>query len=110
MLYHFPKKSFNRPAYDRGYIVKDLPERLPQKSTQIITPTKRNRKNLVIEVGNALLLRQRTVVTTAIGLLKRICPIGYARHRNVPNFVTNLRRALIAYRLFPDRLRTHLEK
>ena len=65
---------------------------------------------MVIEVGNALLIRQCTVVSTIIGILKRICPIGYARHRNVPNFVTNLRRTLIAYCLFPDRLRTHLEK
>ena len=66
-------------------------------------------KNRVMEVQDKLLLRQRAVVETVIGMLKHVCQIEHTRHRSFPSFVPNLCSGLIAYGFLPDKPNIHLE-
>ncbi len=49
-----------------------------------------------------LLLRQRDVVESVIGMLRHVCKIEHTRQRSFPGFVANLGSDLIAYSVSPN--------
>ena len=106
----FTQKLFGRLVGDKGYISQALSERLLAKGIRLVTRIKRNMKNRVMEVQDKLLLRQRAVVETVIGMLKRVCHIEHTRHRSFPGFVANLCSGLIAYSFRPNKPKIHLAK
>jgi hypothetical protein len=88
---------------DRGYISKALFERLLEQGIQLITRLKRNMKNVLMEMGDKMLLRKRAVIESVNNLLKNKCQVEHTRHRSVTNFLVNLLGAISAYNFLPKK-------
>jgi hypothetical protein len=82
---------------DRGYISKELFDRLWETGVQLITKIRKNMKNKLMPMLDKILLRKRALSETVNDQLKNICQIEHTRHRSVVNFIVNLMAALIAY-------------
>jgi len=88
---------------DRGYISKELFELLYGRGIQLITKLKKNMKNVLMDIGDKLLLRKRGVIESVNDYLKNICQVEHTRHRSPLNFMVNLLAALSAYSFFPSK-------
>lgn len=86
---------------DKGYISKDLSEKLSSNGLSLITKIKSNMKNKLMPLYDRLLLKKRGVIETVNGQLKEICQIEHTRYRSVYGFVYNTLSALVAYCLKP---------
>lgn len=82
---------------DKGYISKDLFERLRLRNIELITTIKKNMKNSLMLLEDKLLLRKRYIVETIIDQFKNISQIEHTRHRSPDNFFINILAGLIAY-------------
>lgn len=82
---------------DKGYISKDLFEKLMARGLKLITKLRRNMKNRFVEMEDKLLLRKRAIIETVNDQLKNISNIEHSRHRSLWNFLGNLASGLIAY-------------
>ena len=82
---------------DRGYVSKDLFEKLMTRGLKLITKLRSNMKNRFIELEDKLLLRKRALIETVNDQLKNISNIEHTRHRSLWNFLGNLASGLIAY-------------
>lgn len=82
---------------DKGYISKDLFEKLMQRGLKLITKLRKNMKNRLVEMEDKLLLRKRAIIETINDQLKNISNIEHSRHRSIWNFLGNLASGLIAY-------------
>ena len=88
---------------DKGYISKELFEKLMAQGIQLITKIKKNMKNKFMEVVDKVLLRKRAIIETVNDQLKNISQLEHTRHRSVWNFMVNILGALIAYSLQPKK-------
>lgn len=88
---------------DKGYISKDLLQRLFVDGIQLITKLKSNMRGAVMRVSDRLLLRKRAIVETVNDELKNIAQVEHSRHRSFGNFVVNTLAALAAYCFFPKK-------
>ena len=87
----------------KGYIGKNLFQRLFVDGIQLITKLKSNMKGALMSVADKLLLRKRTIIETVNDELKNIAQIEHSRHRSFDNFIVNLLGGLAAYCLFPKK-------
>ena len=99
-------KSFVEFVYgklvgDKGYISKNLFERLFVDGIQLITKLKSNMKGALMSVSDKLLLRKRGIIETINDELKNIVQAEYSKHRAFDNFIVNLLGAIAAYCCFP---------
>ena len=85
---------------DKGYIGKNIFQRLFVDGIQLITKLKSNMKGAVMSVADKLLLRKRAIIETVNDELKNIAQIEHSRHRSCDNFIVNLLGGLAAYCLF----------
>lgn len=99
----FHKKVFGKIFADRGYIGKDLFEKLFVDGIHLVTKIKKNMKNCLMHIYDKLLLRKRAVVESVNDILKNQCQIEHTRHRSFDNFITNLISGLIAYSFYPTK-------
>jgi len=60
---------------NRGYISKELFELLYLRGIQLITRRKKNLKNMLMDIGDKLLLRKRAVIESVNDFLKNICQV-----------------------------------
>ena len=88
---------------DKGYISKNLFQRLFVDGIQLITKLKSNMKGALMSVSDRLLLRKRAIVETVNDELKNIAQVEHSRHRCFDNFIVNLLGAIAAYCLFPKK-------
>jgi hypothetical protein len=88
---------------DRGYISKDLFEKLWQQGVHLITGIKKNMKNKLLPLWDKLMLRKRNLIETINDQIKNQEQIEHTRHRSPNNFLTNLLGGLIAYQLQPKK-------
>ena len=88
---------------DKGYIGKNLFEKLFVDGIQLITKLKNNMKGAMMSVSDKLLLRKRAIIETVNDELKNIAQIEHSRHRCFDNFMVNLLGALSAYCFFPKK-------
>ena len=88
---------------DKGYIGKNIFQRLFVDGIQLITKLKSNMKGAVMSVADKLLLRKRAIIETVNDELKNIAQIEHSRHRSFDNFIVNLLGGLAAYFLFPKK-------
>ncbi|NEP83335.1 MAG: IS982 family transposase [Okeania sp. SIO3B3] len=100
---HLMKGVFGKVFGDKGYIKKELFERLWKKGIQLITRLKKNMKNHLIPLMDKILLRKRAIIETVNDLLKNVCQIEHSRHRSPVNFLVNLIAALIGYNFLPKK-------
>ena len=66
---------------DRGYISKNLFQRLFVDGMQLITKLKSNMKGALMSVSDRLLLRKRAIIETVNDELKNIAQVEHSRHR-----------------------------
>lgn len=88
---------------DKGYISKELTDKLLQNGLQLITNVKKNMENKLLPIIDKILLRKRSIIETVNDQLKNISNIEHSRHRSAKNFVINLLCALIAYAIKPKK-------
>ena len=88
---------------DKGYISKNLFQRLFVDGIQLITKLKSNMKGALMSVSDRLLLRKRAIIETVNDELKNIAQVEHSRHRSFDNFIVNLLGAISAYCFFPKK-------
>lgn len=97
-------KNFDGKLYaDKGYISKDLFEEMLESSVKIITQIKKNMKPKLMEFGENIMLKKRSVIESVFHILKDILNMEHTRHRNPKNYLVNLLGALAAYCLYPNK-------
>lgn len=95
---------------DRGYISKDLFEKLWEQDVHLITGIKKNMKNRLLPLWDKLMLRKRNLIETINDQLKNSNQIEHTRHRSPKNFLVNLLAGLTAYQLQPKKPSLHFTK
>lgn len=88
---------------DKGYIGKNLFERLFVDGIQLITKLKSNMKGGIVSLSDKLLIRKRAIIETINDELKNIAQVEHSRHRSFDNFIVNTLGALAAYCWFPKK-------
>jgi hypothetical protein len=82
---------------DRGFISKELSEKCMGQGIRIVTKTRRNMKNKLIEIEDKEMLRKRGIIESVFNILELICNIEHTRHRSVWNFMSYICSAIVAY-------------
>ena len=104
------KRIFGKLYGDKGYISKDLFEKLFVNGVHLITKIKKNMKNSLMLLQDKIALRKRALIETVNDELKNICQIEHTRHRSFENFTTNLLSGLIAYSFFDKKPSINLQE
>ena len=86
----FVEFIYGKLVGDRGYISKNLFERLFIDGIQLITKLKSNMKGALMSVSDKLLLRKRAIIETINDELKNIAQVEHSRHRCFDNFIVNM--------------------
>ncbi len=94
---------YGKLVADKGYISKNLFQRLFVDGIQLITKLKNNIKGALMSVSDKVLLRHRAIIETVNDELKNIAQVEHSRHRSFDNFVVNLLGGIAAYCLFPKK-------
>ena len=95
-----PDTSLHGRLYgDRGYISKDLREKLHKHGINLVYKVRKNMDPLDLSVSDEVLLKKRTLVESVIKELKTQTQVEHSRHRSFENFYVNVFSALIAYQL-----------
>jgi len=105
----FHEKIFGKLFADKGYISKDLFERLFVNNIHLITKIRKNMKNALMHLYDKIALRKRVIMETVNDLLKNGCQIEHTRHRCLNNFIGNLVSGLITYNLAPKKPALNIE-
>ena len=84
---------------DRGYISKDLREKLDKKGVNWVYKVRKNMNPLEVSVCDEVLLKKRMLIESVIGVLKTQTQLEHSRQRSFENFQVNVVSALIAYQL-----------
>ena len=84
---------------DKGYISKDLFQNLYQKGVKLVTGSKKNMKNILMNSYEKFLLKKRSIIETVFGYLKEIQMIEHHRHRSPVNMFIHVISTLISYQL-----------
>mgnify|MGYP003294258562 FL=1 len=96
----FVEFLYGKLVGDKGYIGKELFQRLFVNGIQLITKLKSNMKGALMSVSDKLLLRKRAIIETVNDELKNIAQIEHSRHRCFDNFIVNILGAIVAYCMF----------
>ena len=104
------KRIFGKLFGDKGYISKDLFEKLFIDGVHLITKIKKNMKNSLMLLQDKIALRKRALIETVNDELKNICQVEHTRHRSFNNFITNLLSGLIAYSFFDKKPSINLQE
>lgn len=97
------KNIFGKLYGDKGYIGKDLFEKLFVDGVHLVTKLRKNMKNCLMLMQDKIALRKRALIESVNDELKNMCQIEHTRHRSFDNFITNLLSGLIAYSFFPKK-------
>ena len=95
---------------DKGYIGKNIFQRLFVDGIQLITKLKSNMKGALMSVSDRLLLRKRAIIETVNDELKNIAQVECSRYRCFDNFIVNSLGAIAAYCLSPKKLRSNVQR
>ena len=108
VISHLPKEIYGKLFADRGYLSKQLFEKLFERNITLVTKLKKNMKNKLMSLSDKVLIRKRAVIESVNDFLKNICQIEHSRHRSIENFLVNVLSALIAYSFLPKKPSLHL--
>ena len=106
----FMEFIYGKLVGDKGYIGKELFQRLFVNGIQLITKLKSNMKGALMSVSDKLLLRKRAIIETVNDELKNIAQVEHSRHRCFDNFIVNLLGAIAAYCCFPKKPCINVER
>lgn len=96
----FVEFIYGKLVADKGYIGKNLFERLFVDGIQLITKLRNNMKGALMNISDKLLNRKKAIIETVNDELKNIAQVEHTRHRSFENFVVNMLGALAAYYCF----------
>ena len=99
----FVEFLYGKLVGDKGYIGKDLFQRLFVDGIQLITKLKNNMKGAVMTLSDRLLTRKRAIIETINDELKNIAQVEHSRHRSLNNFMVNMFGGIAAYCFFPKK-------
>jgi hypothetical protein len=94
---NFHNKIFGKIFGDKGYLGKDLFDKLFVDGIHMVTKVRKNMKQKKMEFMDRVMLRKRAVIECINDVLKNICYIEHSRHRSFDNFIGNLVAGLTAY-------------
>ena len=106
----FMEFIYGKLVGDKGYIGKELFQRLFVNGIQFITKLKSNMKGALMSVSDKLLLRKRAIIETVNDELKNIAQVEHSRHRCFDNFIVNMLGAIAAYCCFPKKPCINVER
>lgn len=92
---------------DKGYLSKDLFQKLFQKGSMLITKIRKNMKNCLMNVADKLMLMRRSFIETIFSSLKSLNTLFHHRHRSPINAFVQLLAGLINYQLRDDKPSLH---
>ena len=84
---------------DKGYISKDLFQRLWKRGLHLIVGIRKNMKNHLMPILDKLLLRKRFIIETLFDKLKSGMGLEHTRHRSATNAFVHILSCLAAYML-----------
>lgn len=93
---NFHNKIMGKLYGDKGYIGKDLFEKLFVDGVHLVTKIRKNMKNSLMHTYDKVMLKKRAIIETVNDELKNMCQIEHTRHRSFANFLSNLLSGLIA--------------
>lgn len=102
-VFDMAEKLFGFLFGDKGYISRELFEKLQNTGVKLITSIRSNMKNKLLSLQEKILLRKRAIIETVNDQLKNIYQVEHTRHRSIFNFGVNLLASLIAYTLQPKK-------
>jgi Transposase DDE domain len=88
---------------DRGYLSKELFNRLYKKGLQLITGIRKDMKNYLMPLLDKIMLKKRFIIETIFGYIKEHFNLRPNKHRSPINFFVSLFAALIAYQIKPTK-------
>lgn len=94
---NFHDKIFGKIYGDKGYLGKDLFDKLFVDGIHLVTKVRKNMKKKAMEFRDRVMLRKRAVIESVNDILKNVCQIEHSRHRSFDNFLGNLIAGLTAY-------------
>jgi len=86
---------------DKGYVGKDLAQRLLRRGLALMTRVRRNMKRLPVSFLDKALLNGRNIVETIIGHIKEFSSLRLPKHRSVCNAFTHIIATVVAYQINP---------
>ena len=95
---------------DKGYIGRNLFQRLFVDGIQLITKLKSNMRGALMSVSDRLLLRKRAIIEAVNDELKNIAQVEHSRHRCFDNFIVSMLGAIAAYCNFPKKPCINLQR
>ena len=99
----FIDELFGKIYGDKGYIGKDLFDKLFIDGIHLITKVRKNMKKKAMDFMDTVILRKRAIIESVNDLLKNTCQIEHSRHRSFDNFIGNMVSALVAYSFLPKK-------
>ena len=106
----FVESIYGKLVGDKGYISRNLFNKLFMDGIQLITKLKNNMRGGLRSMYDRILLRKRAIIETINDELKNIAQIEHSRHRSFTNFIINLIGGIAAYCLFPKKPMINLER
>ena len=106
----FMEFIYGKLVGDKGYIGKELFQRLFVNGIQLVTKLKSNMKGALMSVSDKFLLRKRAIIETVNDELKNIAQVEHSRHRCFDNFIVNVLGAIAAYCCFPKKPCINVER
>jgi hypothetical protein len=94
---NFHDKIFGKIYGDKGYLGKDLFDKLFVDGIHLVTKLRKNMKKKALEFMDKVYLRKRAIIESVNDVLKNTCQIEHSRHRSFDNFLGNLIAGLTAY-------------
>lgn len=95
---------------DKGYMSKELFDKLYAQGLHLLTKIRNNMKNKLMPLFDKILLRKRAVIESVNDQLKNISQIEHSRHRSKFNFIANIFGAIAAYSLKPKKPSMNIQK
>lgn len=106
----FVRQIYGKLVGDKGYISRNLFEKLFVGGIQLLTKLKNNMKGALVSVSDRILLRKRAIIECLNDELKNMAQIEHSRHRCLENFLSNTFGAIAAYCFFPKKPCINLER
>jgi len=94
---------FGKLFGDKGYISKELTEKLRKIGVSLFTAIRSNMKPQIMTSFDRILLRKRPLIESVNNVIKNFFEVEHTRHRNPINAFCHMICSLIAYCLYPHK-------
>ena len=91
---------------DKGYISKNLWDKLYARNLRLFTGIRKDMKNHLLELDDKVMLRKRSLIESVFNVLKNSMNLEHSRHRSPLNFLVHILACVASYSIekFTSRL------